>query len=94
MLLFRALRERKSSREFATTELRSDDLSNMLWAGFGVSRPDGHRTAPPARDCQGIDIFVALRRGLYLCTSMRCVKSTLGIFGRRWVSRTIWQQRR
>jgi hypothetical protein len=66
MPLFRALRERKSSREFATTELRSDDLSNLLWAAFGISRPDGHRTAPSARNCQEIDIYVALRCGLYL----------------------------
>jgi len=66
MPLFRALRERKSSREFATTQLRSDDLSNLLWAAFGISRPDGHRTAPSVRNCQEIDIYAALRCGLYL----------------------------
>ena len=66
MPLFRALRERKSRREFDSAELRPDDLSNLLWAAFGMSRPDGHRTAPSARNCQEIDIYVALYCGLYL----------------------------
>ena len=41
-------------------------LSNLLWAAFGVNRPDGGRTAPSALDAQEIDVYVALPDGAYL----------------------------
>ncbi|HRZ15511.1 MAG TPA: SagB/ThcOx family dehydrogenase, partial [Candidatus Omnitrophota bacterium] len=34
-------------------------------AGFGVSRPDGRRTAPSAANVQEIDIYVAKADGLF-----------------------------
>ena len=64
--LFRALRERQSSRTFSERDLAPDDLSGLLWAAFGMNRPDGHRTAPSAHDCQEIDVYAALRQGLYV----------------------------
>jgi len=43
------------------------ELSNLLWAAFGVNRADvGKRTAPSARNRQEIDIYVATADGLYL----------------------------
>jgi nitroreductase len=41
-------------------------LSNLLWAAFGVNRPDGGRTAPSALNAQEIDVYVALPSGAYL----------------------------
>jgi len=42
-------------------------LSNLLWAAFGINRPDsGKRTAPTAMNMQEIDIYVATADGLYL----------------------------
>jgi len=41
-------------------------LSDLLWAAFGVNRPDGGRTAPSAIDAQEIDVYVALPAGAYL----------------------------
>jgi SagB-type dehydrogenase family enzyme len=65
--LMQALKERKSSREFSSAKLPLQVLSNLLWAGFGVNRPDSnHRTAPSARNWQEIDIYVAMADGLYL----------------------------
>ncbi|MCS7314239.1 MAG: SagB/ThcOx family dehydrogenase [Bryobacterales bacterium] len=64
--LMQALKERKSSREFSTRPLPPQVLSNLLWAAFGVNRPDGRRTAPSARNMQEIEIYVALPEGLYL----------------------------
>lgn len=64
--LLEALRMRRSSREFDNRELDLDVLSDLLWAAFGVNRPDGHRTAPSARNWQEIDIYAALKDGLYL----------------------------
>ncbi len=64
--LLQALKERHSTRSFAEQPLPAQVLSNLLWAAFGVNRPDGHRTAPSARNAQEIDVYVALREGLYL----------------------------
>jgi SagB-type dehydrogenase family enzyme len=61
------LKDRKSSRAFSAEKLPGQMLSNMLWAAFGVNRPDsGKRTAPSARNWQEIDIYVATADGLYL----------------------------
>jgi len=65
--LMQALRDRHSSREFSTDELPLQVLSNLLWAGFGINRPDsGKRTAPSAVNWQNIDIYVAMSKGLFL----------------------------
>ena len=66
MPLLDALAQRHSAREFARTALPLQVLANLLWAAFGVNRPDGHRTAPTALNCQEIDIYVALSSGAYL----------------------------
>lgn len=67
MPLMQALKERKSSREFSPKQLPSRVLSNMLWAAFGINRPEsGRRTAPSSTNCQDIDIYVATADGLYL----------------------------
>jgi len=65
MPLMRALKTRGSSREFSQKELSAQTLSDLLWAGFGVSRADGKRTAPSARNMQEIDIYVAKADGLF-----------------------------
>jgi hypothetical protein len=38
MSLLTALKNRKSDREFAKDDLRSQDLSDLLWAAGGVNR--------------------------------------------------------
>jgi SagB-type dehydrogenase family enzyme len=64
--LMQALKERKSTREFSSEKLSDQMLSNLLWAAFGVNRPDGRRTAPSARNWQEIDIYVTLAGGVYI----------------------------
>lgn len=65
--LMQVLKDRRSSRTFSPAMLSEQLLSNMLWAAFGVNRPDsGKRTAPSARNWQEIDIYVATADGLYL----------------------------
>jgi SagB-type dehydrogenase family enzyme len=66
MPLMRALAERKSSREFAPEKLPAQVLSNLLWAAYGINRPDGRRTAPSAMNEQTVDIYVTLPEGAYL----------------------------
>ncbi|MDP8217668.1 MAG: SagB/ThcOx family dehydrogenase [Candidatus Theseobacter exili] len=63
----KALNERHSSRSFSAKELSQQVLSNLLWASSGINRPkSGFRTAPSAVNRQEIDVYVALKSGLYL----------------------------
>jgi SagB-type dehydrogenase family enzyme len=65
--LMQVLVDRQSSREFSSQKLPPQVLSNLLWAAFGVNRPDsGKRTAPSAMNWQEIDIYVATQDGLYV----------------------------
>lgn len=67
MPLMQALHARKSTREFSAEKLPPQVLSDLLWAAFGVNRPEtGGRTAPSTRNWQDIDIYVVSADGLYL----------------------------
>ncbi len=65
--LMQVLKDRASSRSFNPEKLPVQVLSNMLWAAFGVNRPDsGGRTAPSANNSQDMDVYVAMADGLFL----------------------------
>ena len=66
MPLMEALAKRSTSREFDTRELSTQQLSSLLWASFGINRPDGKRTAPSANDKRATDVYVLLKQGAYL----------------------------
>jgi SagB-type dehydrogenase family enzyme len=60
------LKDRHSTREFSPEKLPPQVLANLLWAAFGINRPDtGKRTAPSAMNWQEIDIYIATADGLY-----------------------------
>lgn len=59
-----ALANRRSSRDFDSRELPKQTLSNLLWAAWGYNRAD-KRTAPSSRDKQEIELYVAMKGGLY-----------------------------
>ena len=65
--LMQVLNARQSTRSFTTKQLPMQDISNLLWAAFGINRTDeGKRTAPSARNWQDIDIYVFLPEGVYI----------------------------
>jgi nitroreductase len=65
--LMQVLNERQTTRTFTKDDLTLQQISNLLWSGWGVNRPDlKKRTAPSARDFQEISVYVALPGGLYL----------------------------
>lgn len=67
MPLMEALKARQTQREYSSEKLSEQMLSNLLWAAFGINRPDsGKRTAPSAMNMQEISIYVATADGLYL----------------------------
>lgn len=65
--LMQCLKLRQSSREFSPEKLPLQVLSNLLWAAYGINRPEsGKRTAPSAVNWQNIDLYVATTDGLFL----------------------------
>ncbi|SPF44961.1 Nitroreductase [Syntrophobacter sp. SbD1] len=64
--LMSALNDRSSGRSYSGEKLSMQTLSNLLWAAFGINRPDGRRTAPSAHNWQETDIYVATPDGAYL----------------------------
>ncbi len=64
--LMQALKERHSSRSFSPRRIPDQMLSDLLWAAFGVNRPDGHRTAPSARNSQEMHLYAVMEDGVYL----------------------------
>ena len=66
MPLMQALKARHSEREFGAAKLSPQALSNLLWAAWGINRPDGHRTAPSASNKQELEIYVTLPEGAFL----------------------------
>jgi nitroreductase len=65
--LMEALAKRSSGRAYVPNKALSlQQLSNLLWAAFGVNRADGKRTAGTAANRQEVDIYVLLPQGAYL----------------------------
>lgn len=64
--LMQVLKDRRSTRAFKPDTLPLPVLSDLLWAAFGVNRPErGLRTAPSAVNWQEIDVYAALPSGLF-----------------------------
>ena len=61
-----ALKKRHSTRDFLPDELSIEQVSALLWAGFGVNRPGSWgRTAPTACDSQEIVVYAVLPEGAW-----------------------------
>lgn len=68
--LMLALRDRRTSRDFSEKELSMQQLSNLLWAANGINRPNEKKhTAPTARNKQEMEIYVAMKSGVYFFDS-------------------------
>lgn len=65
--LMEALDARGSARAFSERDLTLQQLSDLLWAAWGINREaDGKRTAPSSHNRQEMDVYVAMKNGLYL----------------------------
>ena len=73
MPLLDALKQRHSTRKYSTTPISLQELSDVLWAAFGLTREfagtgihtPGSHSAPAAHNWQEVDLHVALKDGLY-----------------------------
>ena len=73
--LFTALEQRRTTREISATPLPMQLLSNLLWAACGVNRKIGPfgisgRTAASASNSQEIELYVAVKDGVYLYAAL------------------------
>lgn len=60
-----ALENRRSEREYLNSKpMDLQELSNLLWAGWGYNRED-KRTAPSALNKQEITLYVCMKTGAY-----------------------------
>lgn len=65
--LMEALAVRASVREFADRDLSLQDLSDLLWAADGITRPaENKSTAPSAMNAHDVRIYVFLKQGAFL----------------------------
>ncbi len=66
MPLMTALARRATARAFDPRDLSSQQISDLLWAAWGVNRPDGKRTAPSAHNNREIDVYVLMKTGVFV----------------------------
>ena len=64
--LIQALEKRQSSREFSDEVIDNETLSTILWAAYGVNRPDGKRTIPTAKGEKDLYVYVFNQSGVFL----------------------------
>ncbi len=65
--LMQAFKQRRSSREFSERPLPAQVLSNLLWAAWGINRPQsGLRTAPSSHTTLDIDLYLAMADGVWI----------------------------
>ena len=65
MPLMQALALRATNRSISPQPLPEKDLSNLLWAVWGVNRESGKRTVPTANNSQAAALYVAMANGVW-----------------------------
>lgn len=65
MSLEEALEKRESVRSFSSKPLTMREISQIFWAAQGTTRRWGGRTSPSAGALYPLEIYMALRDGLY-----------------------------
>ncbi len=61
--------ERQSLRKFSTKAFDLQTIGEILYAADGVSRKDGRKTVPTARNAQNQKVYAATADGVYLYDS-------------------------
>jgi SagB-type dehydrogenase family enzyme len=66
MPIMDALNNRSSQREFSDKALSMQEISNILWAAWGINRENGKHTAPSSRNKQEMDVYISIEKGVFL----------------------------
>ncbi|MDY6801204.1 MAG: SagB/ThcOx family dehydrogenase [Bacteroidota bacterium] len=66
MPLMQAINERHSARNFVDKALTEQQLSELLWAAYGLNRPEsGKHTIPTSRNRQDIEVYITTQDGVF-----------------------------
>lgn len=65
MPLMEALGRRRTTRQFDSRPVPDQELSNLLWAAYGVNRSDGRRTVPTSQNKQEMEVYAAMASGVW-----------------------------
>jgi SagB-type dehydrogenase family enzyme len=66
MPIMEALNNRHSVRTYVNKDLTDQQLSDLLWAAYGINRPgEGKRTIATANNKQEMDVFIATSKGAF-----------------------------
>lgn len=66
MPLMQAINERQSGRDFVDRDLTEQQLSDLLWAAYGINRPEsGKHTIPTSRNRQDIEVYITTKDGVF-----------------------------
>jgi SagB-type dehydrogenase family enzyme len=60
MTLTEAFRKRRSVRKYSDESLTLDEISQLLWAGQGITCNDGNRTSPSAGGLYPIELYIVI----------------------------------
>jgi SagB-type dehydrogenase family enzyme len=63
--LNKVLASRRSVRDYESTSLTPEELSQLCWASQGITEESGKRTAPSAGALYPIQVFVVTSTGMY-----------------------------
>ena len=66
MSLMEALQNRQSQQSYSSKDLTLQQMSNLLWAAYGINRPNGYRTVPSARAAHEYEIYIIKPEGWYV----------------------------
>jgi len=82
MSLLEALNKRQSQRSFSSKDLTQQELSNVLWAAYGINRPEGLRTVSSSKEWYEYDIYISkLTAGIFMnLKNIYCLKWGMKIF--------------
>ncbi|MCC8174292.1 MAG: nitroreductase family protein, partial [Odoribacter sp.] len=61
-----AFQNRQFLRDYQEKDLSLQDLSDLLWATYGINRDNGKRTAPTTQNSQDVDVYVCKAEGTFL----------------------------
>jgi len=65
--LMQVMNERQSSRDFIDKDLTQQQISDLLWATYGINRPEtGKHTIPTSRNVQDMEVYIATKDGAFL----------------------------
>ena len=78
MPIMEAFQLRKSQRSYSSKDITQQELSNVLWAAYGINRPEGLRTVPAAKEWYEYDIYIIKADGWFLYEPKKHVLLKMG----------------